>query len=173
MIPRSTWTRPRSPTSLLDHIGLESTLGNSIGGASAFSGEDYDLLSLPAPRSPAPRKSNRCQFQRDGDFMVCQVCAWRMRISDPSLPPEKYYAPCGGADAHPENQHRLDGNSISKRSAPSKKSGKKRRPFQFGTLIARCLKSVGIKKKSGCGCGRREEMLNRWAQRVINAFRRQ
>jgi hypothetical protein len=49
-------------------------------------------------------KSTGCQFHRDGDFMVCQICGWRMRITDPSLPPEKYHAPCGGADSQRGNQ---------------------------------------------------------------------
>jgi hypothetical protein len=93
--------------SLLQHVGLESTLGNSIGQASVYLGEDYDLLSLPAPTPPAPRKSNRCKFQRDGDFMACRVCGCRMRISDPSLPPEKYHARCGGSESRSGNEHRL------------------------------------------------------------------
>jgi hypothetical protein len=158
--------------SLLQHVGLESTLGNSIGGASAFVGDDFDLLSLPVPAPSAPRKSNRCQFERDGDFMMCQVCGWRMRITDPSLPPEKYYAPCGGADARPGKQHGPDRRSTLMRSVPSKKRGKKRRTFQLGTFLASCLNSVGIKKKTGCGCGRREETLNRWSRRFLSVFRR-
>jgi hypothetical protein len=158
--------------SLLQHIGLESTLGNSIGRVSAFTGEDVDLLSLPAPKRPAPRNSTRCHFQREDDFMVCQVCGWRMRITDPSLPPEKYYAPCGGSDERLDNPHRTNRKSISKRSLPSKKLGKKRRAFQLGTFLASCLNAVGIRKKTGCGCGRREEALNRWASQLLDIFRR-
>jgi hypothetical protein len=56
---------------------------------------------------PASRKSARCQFQRNGDFMVCQICGWRTRISDVSLPPEKHHARCGGAEARIDNERRL------------------------------------------------------------------
>lgn len=158
--------------SLLQHTGLESTLGNTFGHVSAFLGEDYDLLSVSAPRFSAPRKSTRCQFQRDGDFMVCQICGWRMRITDPSLPPEKYHARCGGADARAGNEGRPIKSSISQRSSHSRRSAKKRRPFQLGTLMARCLTKVGIKKKSGCGCSQREEKLNRLGRRLFSVFRR-
>lgn len=156
--------------SLLQHVGLESTLGNSFGQVSSFLGEDYNFLSLPAPTPPAPRKSNRCQFERDSDFMVCQVCGWRMRISDPSLSPEKYLARCGGAEARSDNERRLVRPSISKRSDESKRPAKKRGSIELGTLISRCLKKVGIKKKPGCGCRRREEILNRWSRRVLGVF---
>lgn len=158
--------------SLLQHVGLESTLGNSIGGASAFVDEDFDLLSLPAPEYPAPCKSSRCQFQRDGDFMVCKVCGWRMRIADPSLPPEKYHARCRGAEARPDNKRRQMRPSVSKRSYASTRSAERRRSFQLGTLVARWLKRIGIKQKTGCGCGRREEMLNRWSRRLTELCRR-
>jgi hypothetical protein len=158
--------------SLLQHVGLESTLGNSFGHVSGFLGVDYDLLSIPAQKPTAPRKSSRCQFQRDGDFMVCQACGWRMRISDPSLPPEKYHARCGGVEARADNERRPVRSSISKRSSESNRPAKKRRPFQFGTLVALCLKSVGIKKKAGCGCGQREETLNRWGRRILSVFLR-
>jgi hypothetical protein len=50
-------------------------------------------------------------------------------------------------------------------------SAKKRRPSQLCTLLARCLKSVGIKKKTGRGCRLREEILNRWSRRLLNVFR--
>jgi hypothetical protein len=156
--------------SLLQHVGLESTLGNSIGEVSGFLGVDYDLVSLPALEYPAPRKSSRCHFQRDGDFMVCQVCGWRMRISDPSLPPEKYHTRCGGAEARAENDRRSIKSSVSKQSSHSRRSTKKRRPCQLGTLMAHCLKTLGIKQKSGCGCGRREQLLNRWGQRMVALF---
>jgi hypothetical protein len=152
--------------SLLQHVGLESTLGNSFGQVSAFRGDDFDLLSLPAPTTPAPRKSNRCRFQRDGEFMACQVCGWRMRIIDPSLPPEKYHARCGGADVRRNIERRRDRKSISKRSA-----SKKRRAFQLGTFLATLIRSIGIKKKTGCGCGRREEILNRWGRHIARLFR--
>ncbi len=158
--------------SLLQHVGLESTLGNSIGRVSAFVSEDVDLLSVPAPEPAAPRNNTRCNFQRDDDFMVCQVCGWRMRISDPSLPPEKYHARCGGAEARADNERLPIRPSISKRSSESKRPGKKRWKFELGTLVARCLKSVGIKKKTGCGCGRREESLNQWGRRMLSVFRR-
>jgi len=94
-----------------------------------------------------------------------------MRITDPSLPPEKYHARCGGSEARADNERRPVRQSISKRSSESKRPAEKRRPFQFGTFVARCLKSVGIKKKTGCGCGRREETLNRWGRCVRNLFR--
>jgi len=155
--------------SLLQHEGLESTLGNSFGHVSGFLGADYDLLSIPTPKAVAPRKSSRCQFQRDGDFMICQICGWRMRISNPSLPPEKYHARCGGAEARADNERRP---SVSKRSHESKRRAKKRWTFQLGTIVARCLKSVGIKKTSGCGCGQREETLNRWGRCFLRVFRR-
>jgi hypothetical protein len=158
--------------SLLQHVGLESTLGNKFGQVSAFLGTDYDLLSLPAPRLPAPRKSSRCQFQRDGDFMVCQICGWRMRISDPSLPPEKYHARCGGAEARAENERRPFRSSSSKRSAASNQPSYRRGTFQLGTFISRCLKRIRVRQKQGCGCGRREETLNRWGQRLVGIFRR-
>jgi hypothetical protein len=158
--------------SLLQHVGLESTLGNSFGHVSGFLGEEYDLLSMPAPKPAEPRKSSRCQFARDGDFMVCQVCAWRMRISDPSLPPEKYHARCGGAEALIENERRLMRQSTFKRSVSSNRSAKKRRTFQLGTYISQCLKRIGIRQKQGCGCGRREEALNRWGRLLFGAFKR-
>ncbi len=158
--------------SLLQHVGLESTLGNSIGQVSGFLGEDYDLLSIPAPTPAEHRKSNRCQFQRDGDFMVCQICGWQMRIADPSLPPEKYHARCGGAEALAEDERRPVRPPISNRSSKMKRPAKKRRTFQVGTLVARLLKGVGIKKKTGCGCRRREETLNRWSRRLLSVFRR-
>ena len=85
------------------HVGLERTLGNSIGQVNAFLRADFHLLSIPAPKAMVPRKSSRCQFRRDDEFMVCQVCRWRMRISDPSLPPEKYRARCGGTEARVNN----------------------------------------------------------------------
>jgi hypothetical protein len=156
--------------SLLQHVGLESTLGNSIGEVSGFLGVDYDLLSLPAPEYPAPRKSSRCQFQRDGDFMVCQVCGWRMRIADPSLPPEKYHAHCGGANSTVRYERRPVRTSLSKRPSQSKQSIRKRRSFQLGTFVSNCLKKVGIKQKSGCGCQRREKTLNRLGQYFLGSY---
>lgn len=86
------------------------------------------------------RKNSPCQFQRDGDFMVCQVCGWQMRISDPSLSPEKYHARCGGAEARSENERKLVRPSTAKRSSSPKQRAKKRRTFQLGTLVARLLK---------------------------------
>lgn len=154
--------------SLLQHVGLESTLGNSIGQVSGFLGEDYDLLSLPAPQLPAPRKSSRCQFQREGDFMVCEICGWRMRISDPSLPPEKYRARCGDTEPLAENERRAARRPTSKPS----RLVKRRRTFQLGTFIARCLKQFGIKQTTGCGCRRREHVLNHWGRRLVNKFKR-
>lgn len=158
--------------SLLQHVGLESTLGNSFGQVSAFLGENYDLLSLPVPTPPAPRKSNRCQFERDSDFMVCQVCGWQMRISDPSLPPEKYHARCGGAEARAGNERRSVRPCVTKQFHETKGAAKKRRPFQLGTFIARCFEKAGIKKRSGCGCGRREETLNQWGRRFLSLLSR-
>jgi hypothetical protein len=76
------------------------------------------------------------------------------------------------ADARPDKQHRPNRKSISKRLVPSKKPSKKRRAFQLGTFIARCLKRLGIKQKSGCGCGQREATLNRLGRRLLSAFRR-
>ncbi|MCI0335702.1 MAG: hypothetical protein L0228_21050 [Planctomycetes bacterium] len=158
--------------SLLQHVGLESTLGNSFGNVSAFLGEEYDLLSLPAPKQAAPRKSSRCQFARDGEFMVCQICGWRMRIADPSLPPEKYHARCGGAEARAQNERKPAQSSTSKRSPSSKRPAKKCRTFQLGTIVSRCLKRIGIRQKVGCGCQRREETLNRWGRRFLRVFLR-
>jgi hypothetical protein len=157
--------------SLLQHVGIESTLGNSIGRVSAFVGEDVDLLSLPAPERVSPRRSTRCQFQRDGDFMVCQICGWRMRISDPSLPPEKYHARCGGADCRANSDRASVRESLAKRRQDSAQRATTRRSFKLGTLMAKVLKKIGIKQKSGCGCGRREKTLNRWGQCVIRMFR--
>jgi hypothetical protein len=77
-----------------------------------------------------------------------------------SLPPEKYHARCSDVDARPDNEHRLDRKPISNRSTSSKNPGAKRRIFQPGTFFARCLKSICIKPKYGCGCGQREETLN-------------
>jgi hypothetical protein len=157
--------------SLLQHIGMASTLGNSFGEVSGFLGVDYNLLSLPAPEYPAPRKSSRCQFQRDGDFMVCKNCNWRMRISDPSLPPEKYHARCGGADCRANSERRSVRESRVKRRHDSAQRATTRQSFKLGTLMAKVLKKIGIKQKSGCGCGRREKTLNRWGQNVIRMFR--
>lgn len=156
--------------SLLQHIGLESTLGNSIGHVSGFHSVDYDLLTIPTPKPPAPRKSSRCQFQRDGEFMVCQVCGWRMRITDPSLPPEKYHARCGGVEVR-ANISTLPPRT-SMRPIKSNPRAKRRPSLQFGTLIANCLKKIGTQQKSGCGCGRREETLNRWGRRLLNMMLR-
>lgn len=103
--------------------------------------------------------------------MVCQVCGWRMRTHEPSLAPEKYHARCGGAEARDENERRPV-RPTSKHSASLNRPSKKRRPFQLGTFVARCLKSIGIKKKTGCGCGQREETLNRWGRRLLSVFRR-
>jgi hypothetical protein len=151
-------------------LGLESTLGNKFSQVIAFLGEDYDLQSLPAPKPVARRTTSRCQFQRDGDFMVCQICGWRMRISDPSLAPEKYHARCGGAEARADYERRLARPSISRQSSGPKSPAKKRRTFQLGTFVAQCLKKFGIKRRSGCDCGRREETLNRWGQRMVALF---
>lgn len=87
--------------SLLQHVGFESTLGNSFGHVRGFLGVDYDLLSIPSPKLTEPRKQIRCRFQRDGDSMTCEICGQRMQISEPSLPPEKYYARCGGPETLP------------------------------------------------------------------------
>ncbi len=40
------------------------------------------------------------------------------------------------------------------------------------TLVARCLNHIGIKKKTGCGCGRRKRALNRWGERLLDVVRR-
>ncbi len=157
--------------SLLQHVGLESTLGNSIGRVSAFVSEDVDLLSVPAPEPAAPRQSSRCQFQRDEDFMVCRVCGWRMRITDPSLPPEKYHARCGGAESRTNNAPKATQKSVAKRRYGSQRPTKSSRSFKLGTLVANVLKKIGIKQKSSCGCGRREKTLNRWGRSVIRMFR--
>jgi hypothetical protein len=95
-----------------------------------------------------------------------------MRITDPSLPPEKYHARCGGSEARADNERRPIRPSISKQSSESKWPAKKRRTFQLGTFVARCLKNIGIRSKTGCGCGQREETLNRWGRRLISVFRR-
>jgi hypothetical protein len=158
--------------SLLQHVGLESTLGNSFGHVSGFQGVDYDLLYIPAPQPRAPRKSNRCQFVREGEFMVCGVCGRRMRIHDPSLAPEKYRAQCGGAEARAENERKLVRPTNAKRSSLPQEPAKNRRNFQIGTFVARCLKKIGIRSKQGCGCKRREQMLNRWGRCLISIFLR-
>ncbi len=158
--------------SLLQHVGLASTLGNSIKEVSGFRGVDYDLLALPAPTPFAPRKSSRCKFERDGEFMLCRICGWRMRITDPSLPPEKYHARCGGAHAQPNRERRSARFPGSKLPSALKQRSKKQRQFQLGTFVAKCLKTVGIGQKTGCGCGRREETLNRWGRRLVAFFRR-
>lgn len=158
--------------SLLQHVGLESTLGNSFGQVSAFLGEDYDFLSLSAPAPPAPRKRSRCQFERDSDFMVCQVCGWRMRITDPSLPPEKYHARCGRADFGAHHEGQSGQRTIAKPGAKSQPAVNRRRPLRLGTIVANCLKIIGIKQKSGCACGRREEVLNKLGQRLLQLIYR-
>lgn len=158
--------------SLLEHVGRESTLGNSFGQVIAFQGVDYDLLSLPAPKAVALRKSSRCEFQREVDFMVCKICGWRMRISDPSLPPEKYHARCGSAEARAGNERRPNRPM---RSSDAKPPARTRRQFQLGTFVACCLKRIGIRQKNeknGCGCARREDKLNRWGQRLFSMFMR-
>jgi hypothetical protein len=157
--------------SLLQHVGLESTLGNSIGRVSAFVSEDVDLLSVPISERPAPRNNTRCNFQRDDDFMVCQVCGWRMRITDPSLPPEKYHARCGGADCRASSERGAVRKSLAKRRYDSTQRATMRRSFQLGTVVANVLKKIGIKQKSSCGCGRREKTLNRWGRSVVRMFR--
>lgn len=32
----------------------------------------------------------------------------------------------------------------------------------LGDLVAACLQRLGVKKRKGCGCGRRQAALNRW-----------
>jgi hypothetical protein len=113
-----------------------------------------------------------CQFEPEGDFMTCRVCGWRMRIHNPSLPPERYRARCGAADFRPTNKRKSVRHSVSKRPADPKQLVAKRRQFQLGTFVANCLKKIGIKQTSGCGCGRREQTLNRWGRRLLSVFRR-
>lgn len=91
-----------------------------------------------------------CRFEPVGDFMVCRVCGWRMRIHDRALPPDRYRARCGGADSRAKNERNAVPVPLGRRS-PAKRS--KREPFQLGTLVARCLKNMGVKQKTGCGCG--------------------
>lgn len=79
--------------SLLQHVGLVSTLNNSYGHVSGFEGVDYDLLSIQ-PSEFVPRRNRFCTFERDGEVMVCIGCGKRIDVSDPSLPPEKYHARC-------------------------------------------------------------------------------
>ena len=47
---------------LLQHVGQQSTLGNSFGNVIGFLGVDYDLLSLPALNSLL-KKSLRVDFR--------------------------------------------------------------------------------------------------------------
>ncbi len=79
--------------SLLQHVGLNSTLNNSFGHVSGFEGVDYDLLSIQQ-REIAPRRSRFCTFERDGEVMVCVGCGKRIDVADPTIPPEKYRARC-------------------------------------------------------------------------------
>jgi hypothetical protein len=102
--------------------------------------------------------------------MVCQICGWQMRISDPSLSPDNYHARCGGAGARSNNERGLVRRAASGKSANSERPAKKRHPFQLGTFLARCLKIIGVKQKSGCGCGRREATLNCWGRHLLGAL---
>lgn len=79
--------------SLLQHIGIESTLNNSFGHVSSFEGVDYDLLAISQPELVL-RKSRFCRFERQDDVMLCAECGHLMVVVDPSLPPEKYHARC-------------------------------------------------------------------------------
>jgi hypothetical protein len=158
--------------SLLQHTGVQSTLGNSFGEVSGFLGIDYDLLSIPTLTSAVPHKSSRCQFQRDGDFMVCQECGWRMRIVDPTLPPEKYHARCGTSNHRTEGQSKSEQRRNSNRPTNRVPPPKKRPRFQLGSFVARGLKLLGVRQQSGCGCRRREETLNRWGRRFGKLFTR-
>lgn len=143
----------------------------SIGMESTILAEDHDRLFSPATKPTLSRRNSRCQMQRDSDFMVCQICGWRMRITDPSLPPEKYHARCGGAEVRSENERRPVRPLIVKRSRASKQPARKQQSFQLGTFVSRWFKKIGIKQKSGCGCGRREQSLNRWGRRILGEIR--
>jgi hypothetical protein len=80
--------------SLVDHTGMESTIGHSYGKVSAFLGVDYDLLSIPI--NVPEIASTLCRLEPVGDYMVCKVCGSRVKILDPLLPIEKYKTKCKG-----------------------------------------------------------------------------
>lgn len=90
--------------SLIQHVGINSTIGHSYGLVRGFLGEDYDLLSIGTSVPPI-RKATQCKFERHGDFMVCvnQGCGRRIRISDPLLLPELYRARCKSQEL--QSQH--------------------------------------------------------------------
>lgn len=75
--------------------------------------------------------------------MVCNYCHQELPFYKEFPDPKDYLAPCKG-------------------SPPKPKPKKKR----LGTKVASLLSALGIKKKPGCGCYRRERILNVWGFKI-------
>ena len=136
-----------------------------------------DLLYLCSPNNPTGAVATKAQLERwvawarEHEAVILFDAAYEGYISDPSLPPEKYHARCGGADCRTSSERGAVRKSLAKRRYDSTQRATMRRSFQLGTVVANVLKKIGIKQKSSCGCGRREKTLNRWGRSVIRMFR--
>jgi hypothetical protein len=93
--------------------------------------------------------SVRCNFQPDGKFMVCK-CGMRIPITDPQLPPERYFARCKDAPP-PPNTRRCLGVFVAKQFARLGITKQRYRRFRYW---------LGL--EATCGCGERERQLDEW-----------
>ncbi len=164
--------------SLIQHVGWESTLGHSWPSdrlVKNFLGEDFHLMSI-AITTPMRRRSTQCNFQRNGDYMVCTNpgCDRRVAIVDALIPPEKYQARCRSPEVGRNNGGLGIEYSLDRAATPAVDSKALAvHEVGLGGRLERLLSSLGIttdryiqvKELFGlpptCNCGKRKEWLNR------------